>query len=387
MVKITHYLSRVDLAHGGVVRAVLDMCQLVAAHGHQVTLITHDDTDVPESWRGPFDDQPTLLKVDPPQGPLGRFRAEGLAAVEAAIAAADVLHLHTPWETTNLQLGALARRHRVPYVLTVHGMLDDWSMQQRQMKKRLFLSLAGRRLLERAHRVHCTASAEWDQARRWIPRARGEVIPLVFDLSPYRQLPGPDAARQRYPMLNDDAPKVLFLSRLHVKKGVDRLIEAAALVHQRGHGFRLIIAGSGEDDYVSELAGMVDRHGLTDITNFTGLVVGEDKVSLYQAADCFVLPTSQENFGFVFPEALATSTPVVTTRGVDIWPELEQSGGALIVDRDPPAIAAAIIELIDDPKRRERMGESGRDWVLRTFDSEQILRQFVGMYEGARAGG
>src|SRR5207248_2150044 len=115
-----------------------------------------------------------IAKVIPPPReipgkPLG---AEALQIAEASIRDADILHLHGPWLDGNRQLAEIARRYGVPYIVTLHGMLDDWSMSQRAIKKRLYMMLWGKRFLDRAACVHCTAAAELAQARRWFSNPR-----------------------------------------------------------------------------------------------------------------------------------------------------------------------------------------------------------------------
>jgi glycosyltransferase involved in cell wall biosynthesis len=261
-------------------------------------------------------------------------------------------------------------------------MLDDWCMAQKSLKKRLYLALGGRRLLERAAAVHCTAGEELIQARKWFPRGRGAVAPLIFDCSEYASLPGPEPAHHAVESCRTELPVILFLSRLHPKKRPEILIDAAKLLRDEGRAFRIIIAGSGEADYERALRQRVLSAGLDDVVFLPGLVTGLAKVSLFQLARAFVLPTSQENFGFVYLEALAAGTPVITTRGTDTWRELEESGGAIIVERDDPGtFARAIGIMLDDPSRARSMGAHGREWVFDHFAGDAILREFEKMYE------
>lgn len=383
-VKIAQYMSAFRLADGGVVRAVLDITTVLAARGHELTVLTWDASDIPDAWRA-GDGPVRVVPLPRPRGPVGLLPGAGREVAAAALADADVLHLHTPWDPVNRQMAALARRLGLPYVLTVHGMLDDWCMAQRGPKKRLYLALGGRRLLDHAAAVHCTAEAERDQARKWFRNDRIAVVPCVCDLEPFRDLPGPGPAREAFPPAATDRPVLLFLSRLHEKKGVPVLLDAAARLRERGRDVQLLLAGTGEDAYVRRLREQTARLQLDDRVHFLGLVVGTEKVSLFQRADLFLLPTSQENFGFVLIEALAAGTPAVTTRGVDIWAELERSGGACVVDQSPDAFADAVEVLLDDPARRERMGRAGRDWVLRTFDPDVVAAGYERMYEQAAA--
>lgn len=388
--RIVHYLQRIDLAEGGVVRAVLDMTALLARRGHDVVLITHDDADAPESWKRAERGCPRLEVVPAPSRPLGLLAGAQLRSLEPIIKGADVLHLHACWTTANNQLASMARRLGVAYVLSIHGMLDDWCMAQKAPKKRLYLALAGRRTLERAAFVHATAEAELEQSRKWYPRGRGVVVPLVFDLEPFRDPPGPALADERFGPggTRDIAPGehvVLFLSRVHPKKGVEHLVRAAALLRDRDVVCKTLIAGAGDEAYTSGIRRLIEQHDLADRVRLLGLVTGDLKVSLYERADVFALPTSQENFGFVLPEAMACRTPAITTRGVDIWPELESSGGALIAEQSPEAFADAIALLLADDDRRRTMGQAGREWVFRELEPDAIAQRFERMY--ARAGG
>jgi glycosyltransferase involved in cell wall biosynthesis len=140
----------------------------------------------------------------------------------------------------------MARRRGVPYLVTVHGMLGEWAMSQRGLKKRLYLRLRGRRFFHGAATVHTTAAGELEQARRWLGGAESVVLPYLFDARAFADLPGPHLAERELDLPPRDLPQVLFLSRLHEKKGVDRLILASAELRRRGVPHVLLIAGSGD---------------------------------------------------------------------------------------------------------------------------------------------
>jgi glycosyltransferase involved in cell wall biosynthesis len=230
-------------------------------------------------------------------------------------------------------------------------------------------------LLRGAARVHCTAEGELEQAAKWLPPGKGVVLPLIIDLSAFATLPGPELARARLAPLRGAGPTLLFLSRVHPKKGVEVLIRAAAELARRGRACRVVIAGPGEAAYVDQLRALAAACGLGETVAFAGMVRGAEKLSLYEAADVFVLPTSQENFGLVLLEALACRTPVVTTRGVDIWKELEQAG-AVIVDATPDAIAAGVERALADGS----LGERGRRWVSVEMDAGRLAGRYHAFY-------
>jgi len=389
--KILHYLKTMRLEEGGVVRAVLDFCTALAGAGHDIVLMTFDDLDVPKDWPrvdassawAHSSDKPRVVVLPKPSRPGARFDLAALAQVSAAVRGADVAHIHAVWIPTNMQVAQAARAAGTPYVVTIHGMLDDWSMSQRTLKKKVYLALGGRKYLESAALVHSTAEFERRQSIKWYPRGRAVVAPLLFDLQPFRNLPGPDLARRAYPLAASDLPKILFLSRVHEKKGLPHLIRACRVMKDAGRPVALLIAGTGEPAYVDSLKGLVSELGLDNTTQFLGLVTGETKVSLFQAADLFVLPTSQENFGFAPIEAMASGTVAVTTKGVDIWPELEESGGAVIADPEPNALSKVLSELLADPDRRTAMGAKARAWVLDRLDAGRVVGEYVSMYQQA----
>jgi glycosyltransferase involved in cell wall biosynthesis len=393
-VRIVHYISELRLAHGGVVRCVIDLCDALARVGHDVTVITFDPADVPATWsRGdappaPGASTPRAAALNWPRfpKPIRQFRRADLVTATHAIRGADVLHLHVPWEPTNLQLAAIAGRERIPYILSTHGMLDDWTIAQGLPRKRLYLALAGRRLLSSAASVLCTADAERDQARKWFTNPRIDVLPLLMDLAPFASRPDPAAAATILDSIpgRADWPVALFLSRLHPKKGLEVLIDAIALLKQRDVNLRLAIAGKEDiaaPGYEQGICNRIIAANISDRAALLGMVTGPARDALLAAATIHALPTSQENWGFSLIESLAAATPVITTRGVDIWRELQATGGALIADQTPQAFADAIAQLAADPARARSMGNQGRDWVLRELDPPAVLARYERFYE------
>jgi glycosyltransferase involved in cell wall biosynthesis len=379
-----HYLARASMEGGGLSQSVLDMCGLLSSRGHQITLATCDASEVPQRWSEGESSMPHLCTLEPKFGLRGMLGSGAMEKIETIVASCDLVHLHSPWELGNLQVAKVCRKLNRPYMVTIHGMLDDWSMAQRALKKRLFLSLFGRRFLEDAASVHFTALPELIQASKWFNDRNWAVAPCMFDLSPYEQLPGPQAARDAFDAVSVTEPNILFLSRVHPKKGPELLIEAMALLRHQGVSARVLLAGPPEPGYQAMLDRMVRRLGLADRVFFLGVVRGIEKLSLYQASDVLVLPTSQENFGLVLLEAMACGIPVITTRGVDIWEQLE-NGGALIVERTAQAIADALQSLLADRNRLEALGSKGRRWVFDYQQSDHVARQYEQMYEEAIA--
>ena len=369
------------MEEGGVPRAVLDLCAVLADRGHEVSVLTLDDAEVPQQWTNDASNVPRVERLARSFGVLPRLGRAALRRFGQHLAQADVLHLHVPWDPVCMQLARVARRRGVPYLISLHGMLDDWCMAQKDLKKRLYLAATGRRLLERAHAVHCTAGAEKDQSEKWYPRGRSVVLPLIFDPAPFEVLPGPELARRAFPGAFDGKATVLFVGRLHPVKRIDLLIESATLLRDDGLAWKVLIAGRGQPPYERTLRRLVEQRQLSECVEFLGFVSGREKVSLYQAADVFVLPSHHENWGFVALEALACATPVVMTRAVNIWPELEASGGTMLVEPSAEAAAQAVRRLVTDQAGLAAMGRRGRAWVLDTLSPGRVVGQYEQLYE------
>lgn len=378
--QVLHYLSSFSLARGGPVRAVLDLADGFSQRGHRVALLTCDRGDAPASWFGQHASLPRVIDLRQDRignGPIGFTHRHVL---RNEIEACDLLHLHGVWSYSNIQMARLARRCDKPYIVSPRGMLDDWSMEQKWLKKRFFHAIIYRRVLEDAAAIHCTAQAELEQSRKWFPRARGVVIPNLLDLRPFRAPPGPERARAAFPAIRERRPTILFLSRLHYKKGAEILIGAVRILRETGFNCNLMLAGTGERAYVDQLKALVGDLQLDDRVHFLGHVAGDLKISLYQAADIFALPTSQENFGFVFPEALASGTPIITTRGVDIWGELLAGGACSIVDRTPEAFALEIRAIFTDSNRFVQMQAASKPFVFKAYNEVNLLDAFETLY-------
>lgn len=383
--RLAHYIGSLRLEFGGTVRTVLDLCSMLADRGHEIVVFTHDAGDAPKNWLDADMPGPTVEVVARLGGPLGGIPKADRRRVRARVAGFDAAHVHAMWQLASAHFADACADAGVPQIISAHGMLDDWCMTQGALKKKLYLALVQRKRLARAGFVHTTAQAEKDQASKWIGSGRSIVIPHVFDLTPYHTLPGPELAQLKYGALLDGRPAVLFLSRIHHKKGVDRLLRMAKAMRDARSDAAILIAGTGDADYEQQMRALHAELGLDDRVAFLGMVTGDLKYSLYQAADLFVLPTSQENWGFVFFEAMGCGTAVLTTKGVDPWPELEGSGAGVIVETDisPEDLATRTLELLADQPGLRAMGEQGRAWILAELDPARVIGRFEAMYRDA----
>mgnify|MGYP003387118367 FL=1 len=374
---IVHYFPTTRLSEGGTVRAAIDFCAVLARRGNSITWLTCDDEDVPESWKKKAPNTPDVVLLGKLENARGRLTKQQIAKATEVVQAADVVHIHAMWTPSNPQVAKACTVTGTPWVLSIHGMLDDWCMEQRGLKKRFYLSTMGRIMPRGAAIFHATAEEEKRQASRWLKHSNISVIPCIVDLEPYKELPEAQEAVDFYGEC--DSPTVLFLSRVHEKKSIETLIDAAKLLKERGQPIRLFIAGGGEESYIKTLKARANAAGIADQVQFLGIVSGTLKYSLFAMADVFALPTQQENFGLVYPESMLCGTPVIGTKGTDIWRELEE-GGAVIAARTPEAFADAIQSMCNDKPLLEKLSAKGRAHMLAWLNTDSVGMQYEEMY-------
>ena len=376
---ILHFVPTTLLSVGGTVRAALDICSVMASRGHNVTWLTADATDAPPEWVSGEPLCPKVATIDPLlNGP--RLSATSKQTCKQYIQEADVAHLHGLWSPCNAQFASIAKHAKTPWVISVHGVLDDWSMSQRSLKKRIYLATVIRSMVRSASTILTTAKEEFRQASKWIPHDRVSIVPYIMDFKPYKTIPSPTAAIEKYGP--GTFPTVLFLSRIHEKKSIETIIDAAVILKDSGTPIRLFIAGTGDTHYQSALEKRVKDKGVGELVIFLGLVVGELKLSLYAMADIFALPTQQENFGLVYPEAMLCGTPVITTKGTDIWRELQEAG-ATIVNRTPESFADGIANILSNQEALATVGLQGREYVQQWLDPDIIAAVYEDLYANA----
>jgi glycosyltransferase involved in cell wall biosynthesis len=374
--KVLHVISGIDPRGGGPAEAIRGLALAQAASGLNVhvlaTFFAGDDLGIPAvlQARGI-----TVRLVGPCKRPLGRHPDLASAAAES-VAAADVVHIHALWEEVQHQAARVARRSQKPYLIRPCGMLDPWSLRQSRVKKTLYLFWRLRRHLNEAAALHFTSEAERAGCARLHLRSSAIVEPNGIDVSEYDNLPARGTFRQSQ---NIDAGQgiLLFLGRLHPKKGFDLLLPAFAAVRGKT---TLVIAGPGDDCYRRSLEEEAKRLGIADRVRFAGMLVGVDKLAALVDADLFVLPSYQENFGIAVAEAMAAGLPVVISDQVNIHAEVSAAGAGGVVPTDATSLATELNRWMSDPDLRQRAGAKAREFARSHYDWTAIAQRWVGHY-------
>lgn len=292
----------------------------------------------------------------------------------------DLLHVHSLFSWPASRGMAIARARGTPYLIHCLGHLQPWSLGQSAWRKRLYLALIERRNLDGAAALQATSPMEAADFARLRLKPPVLDLPLGVSLPELRE----DArARldQALPQLEAGVPRLLFLSRLHPKKGLERLLEALALLqrNQPRRPWQLLIAGSGEPAYEQELRRLAERLAIANRCHWLGFVSGERKDLLLQGCDWFVLPSSAENFGIAVAEALAAATPVLLSPAVGLAAAVADAGAGLLSPVDPPQLAESLSAALERP--RGPMAEAARRLAEERYGWPSLARRMIESYE------
>jgi glycosyltransferase involved in cell wall biosynthesis len=370
---------------GGPPIAVERLCLLAPAEGWDASVITtslYCDDDGSELENSLC--QRIEAKVLPISKPWFLKRAYGANdVVDKAVRAADIVHLHTLWHPLNAIARKACVRHGRKYVMMPHGMLNPYALNQKRWRKKAYLAAAERRNLQGACRLIFTTFHERQAAREslsWL--GRDEIIPLGADRPP--NMPR-QAAREAFinsfPQVSNRRC-VLFLGRIHPKKGLDRLLKILPEIVSRHPNVLLVIAGDGKPSYVRDVRNFVYSTDLSSHVLFTGILEDEIKWSALACAEVFVLPSRQENFAISMAEAMHSGVPVVITDKVNSWPfvEMAHAGFVLEEDRIEVNLAKRVDQLLSDPDKARYMGRRGQEFAKDRFSWERVARDMVSLY-------
>lgn len=329
--RILHVINSLNPLLGGPRENVANIGGHLTSIGHTVEVASCSDTPDCE-W---------LPKFPIPVHPLGpsylrySYTPKLVPWLRKHIQRFDTVIINGLWQYQGFGTYRVLRHVKTPYFVYAHGMLDPWSRSAypgRYLKKLLYWSALEYRLLRNASGVFFTSHEESQLARRYFPFWKwkefivgaGIVAPPTSD----RHL---QAVLEAFPSLGNKRV-ILFLGRIHEKKGLDLLIRAFARLHSEDGRLHLLIAGAGEENYFKRLRNLAQELGVAKNTTWTGLVQGDVKWGLFRLAEVFALPSHQENFGISVVEALACGTPVLISNKVNIWREIHQDGAGLICD-------------------------------------------------------
>ena len=387
--KILHVLPTLSAQAGGPTDVALSLVRALNQQGLEVEIATTDDNGVDR----------LAVRLGQPidyQGVPVRFFARSLRFKEYLVSQSlgrwlwkqmpqyDLLDLHYLFSFAPTLAASAARHYRIPYTLRTMGQLTPWALAQSRRRKQVYSALIERKNLRNAAAIHCTTLGEAQDVTNFGIETPKLVLPL--GVTPTESIPNATQTLKQNYSISQDHLVILFLSRLHYKKRPDLPIEAIGQLSPHLPPVHLVLAGSGDSDYVFYLKSCVEQAGLSSRVTFTGFVTGYQKSLLLQGADLFVLPSFSENFGIAVAEALLAGLPVIITEGVQISPEVHANQAGLVIPSDLESLTAALTQLLSSPELRRTLGHNAQKLAQTQYHWPTITHQLIQAYQQILAG-
>lgn len=379
--RLLQVIGTLDPAYGGPVEVSRYISTTLHKMGHRVAVVTFDGID--DHWISGF---PGVVHALGPSIGKYRYNRRFIPWLKAHTNDYDAVLVHGIWQLQSFGTWLVARQNSLPYFVFIHGALDPWfkrAYPSKHIKKRLYWPWAEYRVLRDARAVLFTCDDERVLARKsfWLYRANEAVVDFGIPD------PGGDSCVlceqffRHFPSLRNKR-LILFLGRIHYKKGCDLLIESFANVAVRDPALHLVMAGPDQEGWQQKLVNQARARGVEDKITWTGWLTGDMKWEAFHAAEVFLLPSHGENFGIAVAEALACGLPVLISDRVNIWREIVQDGAGFA---EPDTLDGTITLLerwldlsVDDI---HQMRSRARACFESHFQIEQATRKLVSMIE------
>ena len=381
--KVLQVIPSISPQLGGPTRAILNLSKNLQEYGVDVQILTTNDDanlclDVPLL-------KPTIYKGLKVTFLPRTFRAKEFIYAhdlgkwhQKHLEAFDIVHTHYIFSYLSSWTAYAARKQSIPYLMRPLGQLTPWALSQSSLKKKLYRKVIEDKNLQQAQMIHCTSPGEVEDVCRLGFQTPKLCLPLGVELLKLKRTHARSQLKERYNL--NDQPILLFLSRLHIKKRPELLLQAVAVWKQSNLHVNLIIAGSGEQSYEKQLRNQVRELGIDDLVTFTGFIDGADKEDLLQGSDVFVLPSYSENFGIAVAEALAAGTPVAITPEVQTSPWIEKAEAGWIIPGELAAWVQTLEPILRQPRSLIERGLAGRKLAAETFSWPQIAQELASIY-------
>lgn len=364
--KILHVVETL-FKYGGANVACVDLANRQAERGHEVALFT---TSVPQKDELNISQNVRLvIKCKRVRFKIGRlsYIPNLDRKFESVITEfkPDIVHVHALWDPLVHTAIKYSAKFNIPIIHSPHGMLTSWAIANKKNKKRIAWLLYQHRDLLKVSAFHVTCTDEKEDVLRLGFNQPIHIIPLGIDIP-------------EYDPINRRSNKILFMSRIHPKKGLLNLIEAWNKI--RDERWSIVICGPDDDNHLSTITDRINELGLTSFFDFRGSVFGNEKEKLLRECSVFVLPSYSENFGIVILEALAHGMPVITTKGCP-WKIINDYKAGWWIDVGVEPLHKALIDFLNtDIKTRTKMSENAYKIALEKYSWDVVIDDILNLY-------
>jgi glycosyltransferase involved in cell wall biosynthesis len=381
--KVLHVIPSVSPLRGGPSFMLRSMAKTLVEAGIQIDVATTDDNGAgrsPMPLGQPVNEDGVTYWYFPRQSHFYTFSWPLTRWLARHIPDYDVVHIHALFSYAAIPAAYYARRYHIPYIARPLGVLNRWGMQNRRSwLKKVSFPIIEKRIIEGAAVMHFTSEQEWTEAAEIGVRQKHVIIPNVAEIPNDFDQVNAGKFRAMHPELAGRLI-ILFISRIHPKKGLDLLLPAFANVQEKFPKVALVIAGDGESELKARLQREAECLGIATNTYWVGFLSGENKWAALRDADIFVLPSYSENFGIAVVEAMACGVPVIISDQVGIHREISEGKAGFVVSCDSPSLTNALNTLLTKAHLRTEMGNNGSRLSKTKFGPAIACRDLLDVY-------
>lgn len=375
--KILQVIQFFGPKHGGSFAVAYELTKHLVKLGHEITVITTDfefDPNFAKSLEG--------VEIIPfhCQYNIGGFLLSTSmnSYLQENIAKFDIIHMHNFRTYQNIIVHKYAIKYNVPYILQAHGTAPR--IIEKKCLKYIYDIFYGNRLLKDAANVVAVSNVEIDQySQMGVSTEKVIVVPNGIDIDSFRRLPEKCSFRQKYNI--NQKYIILYLGRLHERKGLDFLIKSYAELLKEVNDVILVLAGP-DDGYLNKAKSLVDKFNLEDHVKFTGFISSVEKLEVYVDADVLVCPSIFEVFGLVPFEAIICGTPVIVTDDCGCGELIKESkSGYLVKYGDINSLEEKMRIILENPQHSREFVNSGKKFIYDKLQWEFIVEQIISIYK------
>jgi len=375
--KILQVIQFFSSNHGGSAVVPYELSKNLQKRGHEVTVLTTDfqlNNDFIDSLEGveviPFHCQLNIggLLVSPS---INKYLNENIAKF-------DIIHMHNFRTYQNIIVYKYAKKYNIPCILQAHGSVSR--IVEKKSLKYIYDVSCGNRLLKSVSNVIAVSNVEVNQYLQMnVPLEKVVVIPNGIDIGSFSNLPKKGSFRAKYHI--NQKHMILYLGRLHERKGIDFLIRSFAELLTEMDNVILVLAGP-DDGHLNKAKSIVEELSLDDKVKFTGFISSAEKLEAYMDADVLVYPSVLEIFGLVPFESITCGTPVVVTDDCGCGEFIKKANcGYLVTYGDIIDLKYKIRQILENPDIGSKFVENGNKYITNNLTWPLICKKIETLYE------
>lgn len=375
--KILHVIPFFSPQYGGPVSSVYQICQKLTERGHEVTILT-TDLDFDLQYAQSLKEVQVIpikcifhfgLYIYSPQ--INQWLSQNLSTY-------DIIHMQDFRSYQNAMVVKYGKQFKIPSILQARGSVLPFF--EKRILKYCFDFVWGKKILDYAHKVIALTEGEASQYKVMrVPEEKIIIIPNGINLTAYRVLPEKGCFRKKYQIPSKNKI-ILYLGRIHKIKGIDLLVEAFYNIQKAMDNITLVIAGP-DGGCRNELQTRAMEIGISNRVVFTGPLYGQDKLSAYNDADVYVLPSVYESFPNTVLEAWACNTPVIISESCALSPVITNEQAGIVVKRESDELCDAILQVFKEDTLRDLITARGKGLVEGEYNMENVVKQFEECYQ------